>query len=69
LEKPLQYRDLKMMGKQNLRDDHGKGKELKNMHLGRLRQQQSANTPKNGEEKKTGKNFNLTRQKPVGLGD
>jgi hypothetical protein len=57
------------MGKQNLRDDHGKDNELKNMHQGKLCQQQSANTPKNGEEKKTGKNFNLTRQKWVGLGD
>jgi hypothetical protein len=64
LEKPLQHRDLKLTRKTEFKGDHGKGNELENMHLGRLRlrQQQAANSPKNGEEKKTRKYFNLTRQ-------
>jgi hypothetical protein len=54
-----------MTRKTEFKGDHGKDKELENMHLGRLRQQQGANSPKNGEEKKTGKYCNLTRQKTV----
>jgi hypothetical protein len=55
---------LKLTRKTEFKGDHGKGNELENMHLGRLRlrQQQAANSPKNGEEKKTRKYFNLTRQ-------